>query len=66
MKGWLRRGVGAFLLPFAAMASQQAAADGWTLELAPYLWVAGIDGDVTIDGEEYDMSSDFSDIIDQT
>ena len=66
MKGWLKRGVGAFLLPFAAMASQQAAADDWTLELAPYLWVAGIDGDATIDGEEYDLNSDFSDIIDQT
>ena len=66
MKGWLKSSVGAFLLPLAALASQQATADAWTLELAPYLWVAGIDGDATIDGEEYDLSSDFSDIIDQT
>ena len=41
MKGWLKRGVDAFLLPFAAMASQQAAADDWTLELAPFTATTG-------------------------
>jgi hypothetical protein len=66
MKLPLKRFIGALALWLAAGMSHQATADDWAFELAPYLWVAGIDGDATIDGEEYDLSSDFSDIIDQT
>ena len=66
MRLCLARFVGAVSLALMAGASQQASASEWAFELAPYLWVAGIDGDVTLDGEEYDLSSDFSDILDQT
>jgi hypothetical protein len=66
MKQWLARMPGTVVLSLAVVVSQQTIADDWAFELAPYLWVAGIDGNVTIDGEEYDLSSDFSDIIDQT
>lgn len=53
-------------LSLTAVIGHQTQANDWNFELAPYLWVAGIDGDLTIDSEEYDLSSDFSDIIDQT
>ena len=40
-----------FGLPLAA---QQARAQGWEFELVPYLWVAGIDGDVSASRDIYD------------
>jgi hypothetical protein len=41
-------------------------ADDWQFEVAPYLWVAGMDGDITIEGQDFDVSADFEDILDQT
>ena len=47
-----RRSVGlsAIALGIPATASAQAATDRWTIELTPYLWAAGLDGDTAADG----------------
>lgn len=38
--------------------------DGWTLTVAPYLWAAGLEGDVTLGGVEGEVDQDFDDILD--
>ena len=38
--------------------------DGWEVVVAPYAWMAGIDGDVTIKGTEASVDADFGDILD--
>ena len=37
---------------------------GWQLELTPYAWLAGIEGDVTVGGQETEFDKGFSDIVD--
>lgn len=39
---------------------------GWKVEVTPYLWLAGIDGDATLNGHEVDFDRSFSDILDAT
>ena len=41
-----------------------AAAEDWETTLTPYLWAFGIDGDIKAQGEEFNTSTDFSDIVD--
>lgn len=41
-----------------------AAEKGWSFELTPYIWAAGLEGDATINGQETDFEKDFSDIVD--
>jgi hypothetical protein len=53
-------------VPLALSLAQPAQASDWAFELAPYLWVAGIDGDATIEGRDYTFDYSFSDILDQT
>lgn len=43
-----------------------ASEEAWQFEVAPYVWAMGIDGDLQVDGEDYNASADFSDILDQT
>ncbi len=38
--------------------------DNWDFAVAPYLWGAGIDGDLTLDPIALDIDVDFSDIVD--
>ena len=38
--------------------------DGWEFVVAPYLWMAGIDGDVTVRGTKASVDADFGDILD--
>jgi hypothetical protein len=38
--------------------------DGWKFEITPYLWAAGMEGDVTINGQKADFEKSFSDIVD--
>jgi len=38
--------------------------DDWEFVVAPYLWMAGIDGDVTVRGIEASVDADFGDILD--
>jgi hypothetical protein len=41
-----------------------AHADEWQFEVTPYLWAAGIDGELTIGGQEVEVDASFSDIAD--
>lgn len=36
---------------------------GWTFEFTPYLWAAGIDGDVSVRGRKANINMDFSDLV---
>ena len=37
---------------------------GWKGEITPYAWLAGLEGDVTVNGRTAEFEKDFSDIID--
>lgn len=38
--------------------------EAWDVSIAPYLWAAGMDGNVTVNGNKLDFSMSFSDILD--
>jgi hypothetical protein len=38
--------------------------EGWKFELTPYAWLAGVEGDVTINGQKTDFDKSFSDLVD--
>ncbi|MEZ4598363.1 MAG: outer membrane beta-barrel protein [Syntrophotaleaceae bacterium] len=42
-----------------------AADGGWSLQVAPYLWAVGIDGDVEVGDREVDVDVGFDDLIDK-
>lgn len=46
--------------------SQSDAEKEWKLELTPYVWFAGVDGDVTAGGRTVSPSVGFSDLLDAT
>jgi hypothetical protein len=50
----------------APVLSAQAAEDKWKFEITPYLWAAGIDGDVTVNGQSTNVEVSFSDMLDAT
>jgi hypothetical protein len=50
----------------APVLSAQAAEDKWKFEITPYLWAAGIEGDVTVNGQTTDVDVSFSDMLDAT
>lgn len=59
----------ATLVASPAMAQEEADGtatrpDGWALTVAPYLWAAGLEGDVTLGGVDADVDQDFDDILD--
>ncbi|HEY3518070.1 MAG TPA: hypothetical protein VGL98_13565 [Gammaproteobacteria bacterium] len=56
-----RRSVGllAIVLGIPATASAQAATDHWTIELTPYLWAAGLDGDTAANGTGSEIDTDY-------
>ena len=59
----------ALLVAVLAGASTQAEertshVDGWEFTFAPYLWMAGLDGDVTVKGTKSSVDADFGDILD--
>lgn len=41
-----------------------AAEDGWSFEVTPYAWLAGLEGDVTVDGNKVDFDKSVSDLFD--
>lgn len=51
----------AFLAPSAS--AQEPTADGWSFRLAPYLWSAGVDGEVTNNLGTAEVELDFADIV---
>lgn len=60
--------MGLVLCGFSAYAGEtgsgQTAKSGWEFEVIPYLWMAGVGGDVKAKGEDAHMSASFGDIWD--
>lgn len=55
----------AAMILVAPMVSAQSSSNEWQFAIAPYVWLAGMDGSLTIGGhEEGDGSVDFDNIID--
>ncbi len=58
-----RAGLFAFVLAIPAAANAQgagaAAPDRWTVELTPYLWAAGLDGNTAADGTGSEIDTDY-------
>jgi hypothetical protein len=56
--------VGAACLAMAVLPPSVSADNGSVqVELAPYIWLAGIDGDVTVDGRSASFDQSFSDLV---
>jgi hypothetical protein len=58
----------ATLAPVAPAAAQQMETatppgDRWTIEVAPYLWIASMDGNATVGGIKSDVDVPFSDLL---
>jgi len=43
----------------------RGAEEGWHLELTPYLWLANVDGNVSVGNHEADFNASFSDLVDK-
>lgn len=56
--------VAATLAITAAASSAQAQDENWSFEVAPYLWGAGLDTEVTIGPVSADVERDFGDVVD--
>lgn len=41
-----------------------AESDGWKFEFTPYAWLAGVEGDLTVNGTKVDFDKSFSDLFD--
>ena len=54
--------MGVVLLATAMVAS--AAEEGWQFEFTPYAWLAGLEGDLTVNGNKADFDKSFSDLFD--
>ena len=69
MRARLAGVLGAGLLILAAASNVRAADDdpnAWHLTFTPYLWTAGIDGDVTVKGVNAQPDASFLDLLDET
>jgi outer membrane protein OmpA-like peptidoglycan-associated protein len=51
-------------LAIAAASSAQAQDENWSFEVAPYVWAAGLDTDITIGDQTANVERSFSDIFD--
>jgi len=47
------------ILGIPAAANAQGASDRWTVELTPYLWAAGLDGNTAADGAGSEIDTDY-------
>ena len=59
--------LGMVLVPLAVaplLWASQAAAQEWNWQIAPYLWTAGVDGDLTLGPIDSKIDVNFSDILD--
>lgn len=52
-------GAFALLLSLAAAANAQPAGDRWVVEITPYIWAAGLDGDTAADGNTSEIDTDY-------
>ncbi|HVJ29620.1 MAG TPA: hypothetical protein VNA66_04865, partial [Gammaproteobacteria bacterium] len=49
----------AFGIPAAANAQGAGASDRWAVEITPYLWAAGLDGNTAADGTGSEIDTDY-------
>ena len=63
MKTRIRIAMIAALLAASGTAALAAEPQGWKVETTPYLWAAGLEGDVTVNGQKADFEKSFSDIF---
>jgi hypothetical protein len=58
--------VGMVAAAFLMLGSAAYAAEpqGWQVELTPYAWLAGIEGDLTVNGHKAEFDKSFSDLVD--
>ena len=52
------------LLATLTLAAQRSQAQGWDYDLGIYLWALGMDGTMTVRGQEAPVDVGFSDIVD--
>lgn len=65
MKIRYMRSVATSLLLAAGMTTSFAAdPQGWKFEITPYAWLAGLEGDGTINGQDFDFDKSASDLLD--
>jgi hypothetical protein len=61
---WLSGVLAAVICLGGFNAVAQEASGGWNWEIAPYLWLAGLEGDVTVNGQKTDFDKSASDLLD--
>jgi hypothetical protein len=54
----------ALLLTAAPSGAQEGTSDKWEFTVTPYMWLAGLEGDMTAEGTKSDVDLSFSDIWD--
>jgi len=54
----------ASLMLASGIAAQAVDTEGWSFEITPYLWYAGLEGDITVNGQKFDFEKDASDLFD--
>jgi opacity protein-like surface antigen len=52
------------LLMAGAVAGFAAEPQGWKIEITPYAWLAGLEGDITVNGQKTDFEKSASDLLD--
>lgn len=57
-------GVVAVVVMMAASAAKAEEPKGWKFEITPYAWLAGIEGDMTVNGHTAEFKKSFSDLFD--
>ena len=63
MKTRMTMTIAAGLVLAAGLAASAAEPQGWKIETTPYLWAAGLEGDVTVNGHKVDFEKSFSDLF---
>lgn len=57
-------GIVAAALLMAGSAGYAAEPQGWKFEITPYAWLAGLEGDITVNGQKADFEKSASDLLD--
>ena len=63
MKTKIMTAIAAGLVLASGLAAAAAEPQGWKVELTPYGWAAGLEGDVTVNGHKTEFDKSFSDLI---
>ncbi len=48
----------------AGLSARAEEPQGWKFEITPYMWLAGLEGDVTVNGQKADFEKSASDLLD--